>query len=110
MKENYTTRKFSLDMVCQITSIFLESPVRKVGAISNTIGGPSRGVLKVDAEISELFEKSSEASNNRIEPNRGEKRLASTQVGCRATSYDRRRATKKILTGAACLLLLLSFY
>jgi outer membrane protein assembly factor BamB len=104
--ENRKIHQKLLDTTCQITSTLSERADWKEAYLPNAFGGPSRGVLKVDAEISELFEKSSEASNNRIEPNRGEKRLASTQVGCRATSYDRRRATKKILTGAACLLLL----
>jgi len=35
----------------------LPLPVRKVGALSNTIGGPSKGVRQVGEKTNRLFEK-----------------------------------------------------
>ena len=97
MRENYTTRKFSLDMVCQITSIVLESAIRKVGAFTNTIGGRSRGVRLVGGRFHRVFEKEVVLCGKQETEKTGSKCENVTQVVSRVGSYDDEERTKKFL-------------
>ena len=48
----------SLDRICHMTSIVFKFADWKEGDFSNTIGGPSRGVLLVGKSFYEAFDKS----------------------------------------------------
>jgi hypothetical protein len=87
MNKNYTTRKFSLDRVCQKASIDIESAVRKVGDFSNTIGGPSRGVLIVGGLRKGVFEKSPVLAREENSCWSTKNGSAATQVGSDAGGY-----------------------
>jgi hypothetical protein len=98
MNKNYTSRKFLLDMVCQKASIYLESAVRKIAAFSNTIGGPSRGVLLVGGLRKGVFEKSTVCAGGEKSCGSTKNGSAATQVGADAGGYGNVVGGEKILT------------
>jgi len=99
MAEVYTMRYFLLDTVCQLTRIVSESTIRKVEGLSNTIGGPSRGVLIVGHRIRRAFEKSVIWGRHGDSQKIRKTGVAMTQVGGMTWGYDATRGEEKILTG-----------
>ena len=100
MRGNYTTRHFSLDMMCQQTSSVLESAIWKAGTFTNTIEGRSRGVRLGDCLIRRVFEKKGVSCGKRKTSKTRSKCENVTQVVSRATSNDDQQHKKKVLAPA----------
>ena len=98
----YTTRRKTLDMMCQMTSVVFERADWKEVGFSSAIGGRSRGVLIVGGEFSGVFEKGAVCGRKRFRGNTATKRVAVTQVISQAGSYDDDARKKKMLTRGAC--------
>ena len=102
MNKLYTTRRKTLDTMCQITSILCERVDREESGFSNTIGGRSRGVLIVGGQFSEALEKGVVLCRKDVSHGTEKKCRKATQVGWPARRYDDDAGEKKMLTRAAC--------
>ena len=97
-----TTRRKTLDTMCQMASIPFERDDREEAQLSSAIGVRSRGVLIVGGRFSEVFEKGAVLCRKRVSRKTTTKRAAATQVNWQAGSYGDEARQKKTLTRRGC--------